>query len=72
MREDLLPTTLEGKIGYTVEECGEVLKAIGKYQRFGPTAIDHKTGIFYNNVVDLLTEMDDLERAITLLRGEFR
>lgn len=70
MREDLLPKTNEEKIAYLIEECGEVLKAIGKYQRFGPTAVDPVTGIEYNNVSDLLIEMQDLERAIGFVRAE--
>lgn len=64
MRKDLLPTTFDGKVDRIIEECGEVLKAIGKLKRFGLKAIDPKTGKKYNNLKDLKKELDDLEDAI--------
>lgn len=68
MRPDLLPTTFDGKIGRIIEECGEVLQAIGKMQRFGLTAKDPKTGIEYDNLKDLNLELDDLRAAITAFK----
>jgi hypothetical protein len=63
MRVDLLPTTLEGKISRVVEECGEVLQAIGKIQRFGYRPIDPKTGIQYDNWAELTNELGQLRHA---------
>ena len=71
MRYDLLPTTQADKIAYLIEECGEVLQVIGKLHRFGETPVDHKTGIKYDNIIDLFVELDDLERAIRLVRESF-
>jgi NTP pyrophosphatase (non-canonical NTP hydrolase) len=65
MREDLIPKTFEGSLSRLVEECGEVLKAIGKIQRFGETATDGRTALTYHNTVDLLMELQDLKHAIS-------
>lgn len=35
MKEIYKPETVEQKLGYLVEECGEVLSAIGKSIRWG-------------------------------------
>ena len=35
MDEKYLPTTIDGKLGRLVEECGEVLAAAGKTLRWG-------------------------------------
>jgi NTP pyrophosphatase (non-canonical NTP hydrolase) len=71
VRYDLLPITQADKIAYLIEECGEVLQVIGKLQRFGENPTDHKTGIKYDNIIDLLAELNDLERAIRLVRESF-
>ena len=71
MRYDLLPITQADKIAYLIEECGEVLQAIGTLQRFGEHPTDHKTGATYDNIVDLFAELNDLERAIRLVRESF-
>jgi NTP pyrophosphatase (non-canonical NTP hydrolase) len=70
MREDLLPTTLDGKIAKVVEECGEVLHVIGKYGRHGWKPTDPKTGIQYNNLHDLGNELQDLNSSICVLLDE--
>lgn len=62
-RPDLLPVTFRDKISHVVEECGEVLQAIGKLDRFGERATDHKTGIQYDNVAALKNELRDLIEA---------
>ena len=64
MREDLLPANNDGKIGRLVEECGEVLQAVGKLVRFGARPIDQKTGVQYDNIADLRRELRDLRHAI--------
>jgi NTP pyrophosphatase (non-canonical NTP hydrolase) len=71
-RPDLLPTTFNDCVAHVIEECGEVLQAIGKFDRFGAVATDAMTGVRYDNVADLLTEMDDLESAIGVLRKKLR
>ena len=68
-REDLLPTTLEGKIAKVVEEAGEVLQAIGKSQRHGFFAIDPMTKIHYDNRADLIVEMTQLREATIALEA---
>lgn len=64
MREDLLPTSFEGRLGRLVEECGEVLQVIGKIQRFGKQAQDPVTKIKYDNVKDLQEELQHLKHSI--------
>jgi hypothetical protein len=64
------PKTLEQKIGYLVEECGEVLAAVGKTQRWGfeswnPELPKHERE---TNREWILRELVDLERAIDLVR----
>lgn len=62
-----LPTTLEGKLARTLEECGEVLQAIGKLGRWGMIARDNYTGIEYDNRAALRAELKDLTDAIDWL-----
>ena len=64
------PRTVEQALGYLVEECGEVLAAAGKSQRWGldswnPTLpeVERET-----NENWLLRELRDLETAIKLVR----
>lgn len=64
MREDLLPTSFDGRLARLIEEMAEVLKCIGKLQRFGRQATDPKTNIKYDNVKDLGDELVDLKHAI--------
>jgi hypothetical protein len=64
MRKDLLPTTWRGKYGRVIEECGEVLKAAGKLERFGTKATDPKTGLDYDNLTKLYLEINHLQHAI--------
>lgn len=71
MREDLLPTSFEGRIARVIEESGEVIQAIGKIQRFGKEAQDPKTKIKYNNVEDLKEELQHLKHSIKELEDWF-
>lgn len=64
MRNDLLPTSFEGRLGRLVEECGEVLQCVGKIQRFGKQAQDPITKIKYDNVADLKEELQHLKHSI--------
>lgn len=73
-RKDLLPTDLNGWLAKVTEECGEVLQAIGKLQRFGAIAFDYgppgkpiHPPRRYNNAEDLRQEMDDLYQSMSRL-----
>lgn len=70
MREDVLPTTSEGRLTHLVEECSEVIKAVCKLQRFGGLAFDPVTGTTYDNITELCGEVRDLERAIRRWKEE--
>jgi hypothetical protein len=63
MRQDLLPVTFEGKLDRIIEECSEVIKAICKLRKHGEHARDPITNIEYDNIADMLNEMDDVEDA---------
>jgi len=71
MRQDLIPKTRSKRIARVLEEAGEVIKAIGKLQRFGKIARDPKTKIKYDNVADLRAEMKDLRHAIDELERDY-
>jgi len=64
MRADLLPTTYQGCLIRVVQECAEVIQAITKLWQYGSTPTDHKTGITYDNVRDILNECNDILHAI--------
>lgn len=64
MRRDLQPKNFEQALVHLIEECSEVIKAACKIQRFGTYAIDPKTGIKYDNITDLLIEIQDTKRAM--------
>lgn len=72
MRKDLLPTTWRGKYGRLIEECGEVLQAVGKLERFGTHATDPKTGKDYNNLAQLYLEINHLQHAIRQFKKHSR
>jgi NTP pyrophosphatase (non-canonical NTP hydrolase) len=70
MKPEYEPKTIEQKLGYVVEECGEVLAAIGKAQRWGLGACNPELPIperEYNRDW-ILRELEDLSRAIFGLR----
>ena len=60
------PKTLKQKLGYLVEECGEVLTAVGKSNRWGLDS--HNPELPYekqeSNRGWILRELKDLRRAI--------
>lgn len=64
------PVTIEQKLGYLVEECGEVLAAVGKTQRWGLESFNPELPISarVTNREWVLREMNDLEAAIQILR----
>lgn len=76
MKPQYMPKTLPATLGYLVEECGEVLAAVGKTQRWGPDSFNpelpetdpyHVTGGRETNRQWILREMRDLSLAIALV-----
>ena len=66
------PKTLREKMGYLVEEAGEVLAAAGKSLRWGLEATNPELPENEQepNAAWLLRELVDLERAIAYVRNE--
>jgi NTP pyrophosphatase (non-canonical NTP hydrolase) len=64
------PKTFEAKLGYLVEECGEVLAATGKTIRWGPDSVNPEIPVEEQetNRDWLLRELKDLTRAIRYAR----
>lgn len=70
-RPELRPKHFDGKISKVVEECGEVLQNIGKYQRHGAFATDPgNPEIHYDNINPLREELLDLKDAVEELLKE--
>jgi hypothetical protein len=74
MHAEFLPTGLAGKFGRLVEECAEVLLAIGKIERFGLDSVNplipEDQRVTNRNA--LLGELSDLEHAIEEVRQEVK
>jgi NTP pyrophosphatase (non-canonical NTP hydrolase) len=63
------PISIEQKLGYLVEECGEVLAAVGKTQRWGLDSCNPEVGASREtNREWILRELSDLEHACGILR----
>lgn len=60
--ERYLPTTPEGRLFRLVEECGEVIQAVGKIGRFGPGGRHPDGGP--TNAETLAAEIGDLQEAM--------
>lgn len=73
MKEEYKPRTREQKLGYLMEECGEVLAAAGKLLRWGPDSVNPELPpeAQETNRDWLMRELHDLERAIRFIRAEF-
>lgn len=69
MRKEYIPSTPAGKIGWLVEECGEVVQACGKLIRFGVLAFNPEVPIEARetNRDALLRELQDLKAAIATM-----
>ena len=67
MNKKYLPTTCEGKMLHVIEECSEVQHAITKAMRFGLDKY-HPRDVHLDNRNKILSELDDLESAISKLR----
>jgi NTP pyrophosphatase (non-canonical NTP hydrolase) len=69
MKPEYVPRTVEARLGYLVEECGEVLAAVGKTQRWGLESYNPDFGPdSETNREWVLRELVDLERAIYFVR----
>lgn len=57
-------------LAHIVEECGEVISAAGKSQRFGPYSVNPELpkGQQETNIDWLFREMEDVERAFNTFR----
>lgn len=73
MKPEYEPETMEQFLGYVVEECGEVLHAIGKSQRWGldscnpelPPAKRESNFLWLKReIADLRGALDRLEKAM--------
>jgi NTP pyrophosphatase (non-canonical NTP hydrolase) len=67
--EKYKPKTTEQKLAYLVEECGEVLAAAGKSQRWGLDSYNPElpTEKRESNCCWLMRELQDLKRAISIV-----
>lgn len=66
MKPEYEPQTLGEKLGYLIEECGEVMAAVGKTLRWGPDGVnpDLPTEQQETNRHWILRELLDLQGAI--------
>ena len=70
MNPEYAPVTISEKLGYLVEECGEVLAAIGKTQRWGLESFNPEPGASREtNRKWILRELADLENACRIVRS---
>ena len=65
-----MPKTVGTTLAYLVEECGEVLAAVGKAQRWGLESTNPEIPVSERetNRKWILRELKDLENAIALTR----
>ncbi len=70
LKQKYWPKTQKQKLGYLIEECGEVMAAVGKTLRWGleSTNPESKAMRPETNRDWVLRELDDLELAIKLVR----
>jgi NTP pyrophosphatase (non-canonical NTP hydrolase) len=69
MKPEYYPNTIEQKLGYLVEECGEVLAAVGKTQRWGLDSFNPEPGASREtNRNWIQRELSDLENACGIVR----
>lgn len=72
MNPKYMPYASHEKLGYLIEECGEVLAAAGKTLRCGPESCNPELPPAQQetNRDWLLRELEDLERAIGFVRQD--
>jgi hypothetical protein len=68
VKKEYMPLTREQKIGYLVEECGEVMAAVGKTLRWGLDSVNPELPQEEQetNADWILRELKDLKEAIRL------
>lgn len=68
------PQTLQQKLGWLVEECGEVQSAVGKTLRWGIHSVNPELepSQVETNGAWILRELKDLEEAAKLVRTEIQ
>jgi NTP pyrophosphatase (non-canonical NTP hydrolase) len=66
MKPEYEPKTNMQRLGYLVEECGEVLQAVGKTIRWGLESVNPELPPEQqeSNAAWILRELDDLQQAI--------
>ena len=62
MKPQYEPKTTEQRFGYLVEECGEVLAAVGKTLRWGLESTNQELAQGETNAAWVLREIQDLKR----------
>ena len=73
MKPQYEPLTTEDKLGYLVEECGEVLAAVGKTLRWGLESVNPEIPQpRETNREWILREIRDLKGAIRRVEKELR
>lgn len=74
MKPQYQPQSVQQALGYLVEECGEVLAAAGKTQRWGLNSVNPELppDEQETNREWLLRELPDLSRAIRIVRAFVR
>jgi NTP pyrophosphatase (non-canonical NTP hydrolase) len=72
MNSAYMPKTIEQKLGYVAEECGEVLAAVGKTIRWGVDSVDPTVpeAMQETNGDWILRELNDLKMAMFILEQE--
>ena len=68
------PTTTAGRLGWVTEECGEVLAAVGKTQRWGLWSVNPELPAERqeSNGDWILRELQDLKKATACLEDDLR
>ncbi len=74
MEEKYWPKSTEQKLGKLVEECGEVLAAIGKTQRWGLESVnpDLPPEKQETNREWILRELEDLKLSISIVQEDLK
>jgi len=69
MKKEYYPQTDDQKIGYLVEECGEVMAAVGKSLRWGLDSFNPElpSAEQETNRTWIKRELKDLKRAIRIV-----
>lgn len=74
MKDQYRPHTTHEKVAYLIEECGELLAALGKSLRWGLDSVNPELPVQdqETNQEWVLREIDDVERALNLVRDVLR